>query len=63
MQLIKDGWPANVKVVRRNMNELVLMTNTEASAHQIATAIVEPGKDGIKTKPAELMPKGLKANK
>ena len=34
------------------------MTNTEASAHQIATAIVEPGKDGIKTKPAELMPKG-----
>lgn len=33
------------------------MTNPDATAHEIATAIVEPAKDGIKTKPAELMPK------
>ena len=33
------------------------MTNPDITAHQIATAVVEPAKDGIKTKPAELMPK------
>ena len=33
------------------------MMNAKATAHQIATAVVEPGKDGIKTKPADLMPK------
>ena len=32
------------------------MTNPDATAHQIATAIVKPAKDGIKTKPADLMP-------
>lgn len=33
------------------------MMNAKATAHQIATAVVEPAKDGIKTKPADLMPK------
>lgn len=31
------------------------MTNPEASAHEIATAIIAPAKDGIKTKPTNLM--------
>lgn len=33
------------------------MMNANATAHEIATAVVEPAKDGIKTKPADLMPK------
>lgn len=32
------------------------LTNPDASAHEIATAIVEPAKDGVKTKPVDLMP-------
>ncbi|MDF7638234.1 PTS sugar transporter subunit IIB [Lactobacillus sp. ESL0791] len=34
------------------------MTNANATAKQIARAIVNPAKDGIKTKPADLMPEG-----
>lgn len=37
------------------------MMNANATAHEIATAVVEPGKDGIKTKPADLMPKSAAA--
>ncbi|GAA3627373.1 mannose/fructose/sorbose PTS transporter subunit IIA [Lactobacillus hamsteri] len=37
------------------------MMNANATAHQIATAVVEPAKDGIKTKPSDLMPKTEKA--
>lgn len=33
------------------------MTNPDGSARDIATAVVEPAKDGIKTKPTDLMPK------
>ena len=33
------------------------MTNADATAKEIATAVVEPAKDGIKTKPSDLMPK------
>lgn len=33
------------------------MVNADATARDIATAVVEPAKDGIKTKPSELMPK------
>lgn len=33
------------------------MTKPVATAHEIATAVVEPARDGIKIKPAELMPK------
>lgn len=33
------------------------MTNPDGSARDIATAVVEPAKDGIKTKPSDLMPK------
>lgn len=33
------------------------MMNANATAREIATAVVEPGKDGIKTKPSDLMPK------
>ena len=33
------------------------MTNPDHTAKEIATAIIEPAKDGIKTKPTDLMPK------
>lgn len=32
------------------------MVNDKATAHEIATAVIKPGKDGIKTKPENLMP-------
>ncbi|BDR60016.1 mannose/fructose/sorbose PTS transporter subunit IIA [Lactobacillus xylocopicola] len=32
------------------------MTNPEATAHEVATAIITPAQEGIKTKPADLMP-------
>lgn len=37
------------------------MMNANATAHEIATAVVQPAEDGIKTKPAALMPKTEKA--
>lgn len=37
------------------------MANANATAHDIATAIVDPAKDGIKTKPSDLMPKSSAA--
>lgn len=33
------------------------MTNPDVSAHEIATAVIKPAKEGIKTKPSSLMPK------
>ena len=33
------------------------MTNADATAKEIAKSVVEPAKDGIKTKPSDLMPK------
>lgn len=36
------------------------MTNKDETARQIATAIVAPARDGIKTKPTDLMPKSEK---
>ncbi|MBA1393599.1 PTS mannose transporter subunit EIIAB, partial [Lactobacillus sp. XV13L] len=33
------------------------LTNPKATAREVATAIITPAKEGIKTKPADLMPK------
>ncbi|HBG91206.1 MAG TPA: PTS mannose transporter subunit IIAB [Lactobacillus acetotolerans] len=37
------------------------MTSPKATAHQIATTVVKSARDGIKTKPADLMPKSANA--
>ena len=39
------------------------MVNAEATAHEIATAVVGPAKDGVKTKPVDLMPEDAAAPK
>ena len=39
------------------------MVNAEATAHEIATAVVGPAKDGVKTKPVDLMPEDATAPK
>lgn len=39
------------------------MVNAEATAHEIATAVVGPAKDGVKTKPVDLMPEDEAAPK
>lgn len=45
----------NLPMVVQALTERMMDAN--ASAHHIATAIIKPAKDGIKTKPADLMPK------
>ncbi|RVU70188.1 MULTISPECIES: PTS sugar transporter subunit IIB [Lactobacillus] len=49
----------NLPMVVQALTERMMDAN--ATAHHIATAIVEPAKDGIKTKPTDLMPKSEKA--
>lgn len=49
----------NLPMVVQALTERMMDAN--ATAHQIATKIIEPAKDGIKTKPTDLMPKEKKA--
>ena len=54
-----DGWAIvagmNLPMVVEALTQR--MMNANATAQEIATAIVKPAKDGIKTKPESLMPK------
>lgn len=45
----------NLPMVVQALTERMMDAN--ATAHHIATSVVEPAKDGIKTKPSDLMPK------
>ncbi|WP_297950622.1 PTS sugar transporter subunit IIB [uncultured Lactobacillus sp.] len=45
----------NLPIVVQALTERMMDAN--ATAKHIATAVVQPGRDGIKTKPADLMPK------
>lgn len=49
----------NLPMVVQALTERMMDAN--ATAKHIATAVVQPGRDGIKTKPADLMPKTVAA--